>query len=211
MPTLSAAGHSDEQSRGGGAGEAAHFRLRSGMASLWVLMLLLPCAALGFAENASIPAASCNHTGKVVPPDTGSPVLRLFYVVTGLCGLISLYFLIRAFRCVCASNQHPVSHQAGGRARDSDIGPPVPDWPAWAAFSGLTGVPTACPTAAAAGSLPGGGMRRALCASPRPVGHAYHLSWGSGGRRMGVKVPERSVKQRPGLRDTDSKKPKPSI
>lgn len=43
-------------------------------------------------------------------------LLRLFYVITGLSGLISLYFLIRAFRCVSASNQNLVSHWGWGWA-----------------------------------------------------------------------------------------------
>lgn len=92
-----------------------HFRLSSGMARymLLLLLLLLRCATPGSAENSSWPAAPHNHTSGPLP-DTGSAMLRLFYVITGLCGLISLYFLIRAFRCVSASNQHLVSHWGGG-------------------------------------------------------------------------------------------------
>lgn len=89
-----------------------------------LLLLLLRCATPGSAENSSWPAVAHNHTSGGLP-DTGSPLLRLFYVITGLCGLISLYFLIRAFRCVSAPNQHLVSHcvgvgEMGGKARDSD-------------------------------------------------------------------------------------------
>ncbi|XP_060227088.1 protein FAM174C [Meriones unguiculatus] len=62
-----------------------------------LLLLLLPCATPGSAENSSLPAAPYNYTSGGLR-DTGSALLRLFYVVSGLCGLISLYFLIRAFR-----------------------------------------------------------------------------------------------------------------
>lgn len=102
-----------------------HFRLSSGMARrMLLLLLLLRCATPGSAENSSWPAVAHNHTSGGLP-DTGSALLRLFYVITGLCGLISLYFLIRAFRCVSAPNQHLVSHcvgvgEMGGKARDSD-------------------------------------------------------------------------------------------
>lgn len=110
----------------GGAGlGCVHFRLSSGMARhmLLLLLLLLRCSTPGSAENSSLPAAPYNHTSRGLPNrDTGSALLRLFYVITGLCGLISLYFLIRAFRCVSAANQHLVSQgeeEMGGRARDS--------------------------------------------------------------------------------------------
>lgn len=85
-----------------------HFRLSSGMARRVLLLLLLRYATPGSAENSSIPAVPRNYTSGGLP-DTGSAMLRLFYVVTGLCGLISVYFLIRAFRCVSASNQRLVS------------------------------------------------------------------------------------------------------
>lgn len=98
---------------GGEGRSCVHFRLGSGMAPCVLLLLLLPCATPGSAENSSRPAGPYNYT-RVGLPDTGSPLLRLFYVVTGLCGLISLYFLIRAFRCVSGSNQHLVSHWREG-------------------------------------------------------------------------------------------------
>ncbi|XP_021030726.1 uncharacterized membrane protein C19orf24 homolog [Mus caroli] len=64
-----------------------------------LLLLLLRCSTPGSAENSSLPAPPYNHTsGRLPDRDTGSALLRLFYVITGLCGLISLYFLIRAFR-----------------------------------------------------------------------------------------------------------------
>lgn len=65
--------------------------------TLLLLLLFLLCATPGSAENSSWPTESRNRTSGGLP-DTGSAVLRLFYVVTGLCGLVSLYFLIRAFR-----------------------------------------------------------------------------------------------------------------
>ncbi|GAB1295332.1 Protein FAM174C [Apodemus speciosus] len=67
------------------------------MARRVLLLLLLRYATPGSAENSSFPALPRNHTSGGLP-DTGSAVLRLFYVITGLCGLISVYFLIRAFR-----------------------------------------------------------------------------------------------------------------
>ncbi|XP_052020625.1 protein FAM174C [Apodemus sylvaticus] len=67
------------------------------MARGMLLLLLLQCATPGCAENSSFPAMPSNHTSGGLP-DTGSAMLRLFYVITGLCGLISVYFLIRAFR-----------------------------------------------------------------------------------------------------------------
>ena len=50
--------------------------------------------------NGSQPGAPHNdtHPGPLGSP--GSPLLRSFYVVTGLIVLAALYFLIRAFRCV---------------------------------------------------------------------------------------------------------------
>lgn len=77
----------------------AHFRLSSGMArrTLLLLLLFLRCATPGSAENSSWPTESRNRTSGGLP-DRGSALLRLFYVITGLCGLVSLYFLIRAFR-----------------------------------------------------------------------------------------------------------------
>lgn len=83
----------------GGAG-LAHFRLDSGMAPRTLLLLLPPllsCAIRGSTENSSWPAVPRNYT-RGGPPGTGPMLLRLFYVITGLSGLISLYFLIRAFR-----------------------------------------------------------------------------------------------------------------
>ncbi|XP_028627585.1 uncharacterized membrane protein C19orf24 homolog isoform X1 [Grammomys surdaster] len=64
---------------------------------LLLLLLRLRCASPGSAGNSSWPAVPLNHTSGGLP-DTGSAVRRSFYVITGLCGLISLYFLIRAFR-----------------------------------------------------------------------------------------------------------------
>lgn len=81
----------------------AHFRLSAGMARgtlLLLLLLFLRCATPDSAENSSrpgVPTGSQNRTSGSLP-DTGSAMLRLFYVITGLCGLVSLYFLIRAFR-----------------------------------------------------------------------------------------------------------------
>lgn len=50
--------------------------------------------------NGSQPGALHNgtHPGPLGSP--GSPLLRSFYVLMGLSGLVALYFLIRAFRCV---------------------------------------------------------------------------------------------------------------
>lgn len=101
----------------------AHFRLSAGMARgtlLLLLLLFLRCATPDSAENSSrpgVPTGSQNRTSGNLP-DTGSAMLRLFYVITGLCGLVSLYFLIRAFRCVSASNQHLVSHGGRGNGRE---------------------------------------------------------------------------------------------
>ncbi|XP_010600156.1 protein FAM174C [Loxodonta africana] len=46
--------------------------------------------------NASQPGSPHNGTHPLSSP--GSPLLRSFYVLTGLSGLAALYFLIRAFR-----------------------------------------------------------------------------------------------------------------
>lgn len=51
-------------------------------------------------RNGSQPDASHNGTHPGPPGLPGSPLLRSFYVLTGLSGLVALYFLIRAFRCV---------------------------------------------------------------------------------------------------------------
>lgn len=91
--------------------------------TMLLLLLFLPCIIPGSTENSSWTAEPRNRTHPG-PSGTGPTLLRLFYVITGLSGLISLYFLIRAFRCVSASNQHLVSHCAvGGRARDAGIRP----------------------------------------------------------------------------------------
>lgn len=53
--------------------------------------------------NGSQPGAPHNgtHPGPLGSPGSpGSPLLRSFYVLMGLSGLVALYFLIRAFRCV---------------------------------------------------------------------------------------------------------------
>ncbi|CAO2641475.1 Protein FAM174C [Lemmus lemmus] len=65
--------------------------------TLLLLLLLLPCSIPGSAENSSWPAVPRNYTHGG-PSGTGPTLLRLFYVITGLSALISLYFLIRAFR-----------------------------------------------------------------------------------------------------------------
>lgn len=49
-------------------------------------------------RNGSQPDASHNGTHPGPPGSPGSPLLRSFYVLTGLSGLVALYFLIRAFR-----------------------------------------------------------------------------------------------------------------
>lgn len=48
--------------------------------------------------NGSQPGAPHNGTHPGPPGSPGSPLLRSFYVLTGLSGLVALYFLIRAFR-----------------------------------------------------------------------------------------------------------------
>ncbi|XP_003788888.2 uncharacterized membrane protein C19orf24 homolog [Otolemur garnettii] len=48
--------------------------------------------------NGSQPGALHNSTHARFPGTPGSPLLRSLYVLTGLCGLAALYFLIRAFR-----------------------------------------------------------------------------------------------------------------
>lgn len=71
-----------------------HFRLSSSMARRMLLLLILRCTALGSAENSSLPTAPLSNISRGLPDrSTGSAVLRFFYVITGLCGLISLYFL----------------------------------------------------------------------------------------------------------------------
>lgn len=147
-----------------------------------LLLLLLPCATPGSAENSSLPAGPRNYTSGGLP-DTGSALLRLFYVVTGLCGLISLYFLIRAFRCVTGSNQRLVSHPRGG-------------WPGGhvTQASSLVFIPdsevswrgSSCPSAEVSGvqktmqelqkSFPGRGMKF-LSSMHKALGgeHAWHL------------------------------------
>ncbi|XP_014651460.1 PREDICTED: uncharacterized membrane protein C19orf24 homolog [Ceratotherium simum simum] len=50
------------------------------------------------ARNGSQPGAPHNGTHPQPPAASGSPLLRSLYVLTGLCGLAALYFLIRAFR-----------------------------------------------------------------------------------------------------------------
>ncbi|XP_023098596.2 protein FAM174C isoform X1 [Felis catus] len=48
--------------------------------------------------NGSQPGPPHNSTHPRPPDSPGSPLLRSFYVLTGLSGLAALYFLIRAFR-----------------------------------------------------------------------------------------------------------------
>nr|XP_012601229.1 uncharacterized membrane protein C19orf24 homolog [Microcebus murinus] len=48
--------------------------------------------------NGSQPGAPHNSTHAHLPGPLRSQLLRSFYVLTGLCGLAALYFLIRAFR-----------------------------------------------------------------------------------------------------------------
>ncbi|XP_073910635.1 protein FAM174C isoform X1 [Castor canadensis] len=50
------------------------------------------------ATNRSQPGATHNSTYEWLPGSPGSPLLRSFYVFTGLSVLAALYFLIRAFR-----------------------------------------------------------------------------------------------------------------
>ncbi|XP_058393855.1 protein FAM174C [Diceros bicornis minor] len=50
------------------------------------------------ATNGSQPGAPHNGTHPQLPASSGSPLLRSLYVLTGLCSLAALYFLIRAFR-----------------------------------------------------------------------------------------------------------------
>lgn len=71
-----------------------------GFHRIWSHRLHTVCPAIPeLAPGSWAMQASYNHTnGRLPDRDTGSAVLRLFYVITGLCGLISLYFLIRAFR-----------------------------------------------------------------------------------------------------------------
>ncbi|XP_071460744.1 protein FAM174C isoform X3 [Marmota flaviventris] len=56
--------------------------------------------------NGSQPDEPHNRTHAWVPGAQGSALLRSFYVLTGLCGLAALYFLIRAFR-TCALEPAP--------------------------------------------------------------------------------------------------------
>lgn len=80
--------------------------------ALWLLLPALLCWAEDAAPsqpapspspqpattNGSQPDEPHNRTHAGVPGAQGSALLRSFYVLTGLCGLAALYFLIRAFR-----------------------------------------------------------------------------------------------------------------
>jgi hypothetical protein len=66
------------------------------------------------ATNRSQPGATHNSTYEWLPGSPGSPLLRSFYVFTGLSVLAALYFLIRAFRCVRRTS--PPYHGQSGRA-----------------------------------------------------------------------------------------------
>ncbi|XP_045399541.1 protein FAM174C [Lemur catta] len=55
-------------------------------------------SSLPAVTNGSQPGTPHNSTHARPPGPPGSPLLRSFYVLTGLCGLAALYFLIRAFR-----------------------------------------------------------------------------------------------------------------
>ncbi|XP_068958112.1 protein FAM174C isoform X1 [Petaurus breviceps papuanus] len=51
-----------------------------------------------------VSAAPHNETRQLLPASgPGQMVKRSFYVLTGFCGLVALYFLIRAFRNSCPS------------------------------------------------------------------------------------------------------------
>lgn len=111
------------------AGRSHRFRQAMGPRVLPLLLLLLPvpllllallCGAEGSTPpsprpvettlsslqavtNGSKPDALHNstHPGPPGSPGSpGSPLIRTFYVLTGSCGLVAIYFLIRAFRCV---------------------------------------------------------------------------------------------------------------
>nr|KAF6400460.1 hypothetical protein HJG63_001741 [Rousettus aegyptiacus] len=58
-------------------------------------------SSLQAVTNGSKPDALHNstHPGPPGSPGSpGSPLIRTFYVLTGSCGLVAIYFLIRAFR-----------------------------------------------------------------------------------------------------------------
>lgn len=57
-------------------------------------------SSLQAVTNGSKPDALHNSTHPGPPGSPGSPLIRSFYVLTGFCGLVAIYFLIRAFRCV---------------------------------------------------------------------------------------------------------------
>lgn len=72
-------------------------------------------------RNGSQPDASHNGTHPGPPGSPGSPLLRSFYVLTGLSGLVSLYFLIRAFRCVRRTPpMRPISARFAPQALDGE-------------------------------------------------------------------------------------------
>lgn len=81
--------------------------------------LSLPKAA----TNGSQPGVPHNGTHPGLLSSPGSRLLRSFYVLTGLSGLVALYFLIRAFRCVRRKSplsrrgQSARASRAGARAR----------------------------------------------------------------------------------------------
>uniref|UniRef100_A0ABI7ZZ49 Uncharacterized protein n=1 Tax=Felis catus TaxID=9685 RepID=A0ABI7ZZ49_FELCA len=66
--------------------------------------------------NGSQPGPPHNSTHPRPPDSPGSPLLRSFYVLTGLSGLAALYFLIRAFRC--SGQGGSVARSSGERTRD---------------------------------------------------------------------------------------------
>ncbi|XP_011373493.1 protein FAM174C [Pteropus medius] len=55
-------------------------------------------SSLQAVTNGSKPDALHNSTHPGPPGSPGSPLIRSFYVLTGFCGLVAIYFLIRAFR-----------------------------------------------------------------------------------------------------------------
>ena len=74
--------------------------------------------------NGSQPGPPHNSTHSRPPDSPGSPLLRSFYVLTGLSGLAALYFLIRAFRCVRRTPPGAASQRAPRASRLGREAPP---------------------------------------------------------------------------------------
>lgn len=85
---------------------------------------LSPPPAVTNGSQPGQPGPPHNSTHSRPPDSPGSPLLRSFYVLTGLSGLAALYFLIRAFRCVRRTPPGAASQRAPRASRVGREAPP---------------------------------------------------------------------------------------